>query len=117
MGNSPNILKKIKSIYILHTIFSFVRGNKKLNMVKYNNDLKQKLNITKHNYMNLIIIDLNLIDELQNISSSKMNFINFDKDMNLKNLIRSGELDIYCFNNNNKFFIDKNYLVQNDVQK
>ena len=86
-------------------------------MIKYNNDLKQKLNVTSQNYMNLIIIDLNIIEELPNISSSKKSFIYFDKDVDLKDLIRSGQLDICCFNNNSKFFIDKNYLVQNDVKR
>ena len=30
MGNHPNILKKIKSIYILRLTFSLIRTNKKL---------------------------------------------------------------------------------------
>ena len=42
MGNYPNnIFKKIKSIYVLRSIFSFIRNNKKLNIIKYNNDLKK----------------------------------------------------------------------------
>ena len=45
MGNSPNILKKINSVYIFRKIFSFIRNNKKLNIVKYNNELKNKINI------------------------------------------------------------------------
>ena len=66
MGNSPNnIFKKIKSMYVLRTIFSFVRNNKKLYIIKYHNDLKQKLNATSQNYMNLIIIDLNIIKKFQ----------------------------------------------------
>ena len=37
--------------------------------------------------MDLIVIDLNNIEGLPNISSSKTYFINFDEEIDLKNLI------------------------------
>ena len=69
MGNNQNILKKIRRNNILLRIFTFIRSNKKLNIIKYNNYLKNILNINSYHYMNLIIIDLKLIEQIPNISS------------------------------------------------
>lgn len=118
MGNYPNnILKKIKSIYVLRSIFTFIRNNKKLNIIKYNNDLKKKLNVNLNNYMNLIIFELNLIKEFPDFSSQKINFINLNQ-IDINESISSGIMDIYCADNKNKIFIDKNYLnKKNDYKK
>ena len=99
MGNHPNILKKIKSIYILRFTFSLVRTNKKLNFIKYYKDLKKKLNIDISNYKNLLIFDLILTEESPD-KHQKLKFLNFDKDFDIHEQIKLGNLDFYCMNNN-----------------
>jgi len=117
MGNSSNILNKIKSTCIIRTVFSFIRNNKKLNIIKYNNKLKKQLMINQDNYMNLIIFDLDLT-EVQNINPlKKLKFINFTKDINFENAIKTGDIDIYCIKNNKTIYIDKNYLEETKVNK
>ena len=67
--------------------------------------------------MNLIIFELNLIKEFPDFSSQKMNFINLNQ-IDIKESISSGIMDIYCTDNKNKIFIDKNYLnKKNDYKK
>ena len=97
MGISQNnILNKIKSTNILRTVFSFIRNNKKLNIIKFSKELKKQIGINSDNYKNLIIIDLILTEEIQNIyQTKKIKFINFDKNIDLENAMKSGYIDIY----------------------
>ena len=110
MGTYPiNIFKKIKSIAVLSVIFSFIRNNKKLSIIKYNNDLKRKLNVIL-DYEYLIIIDEILIDEISNINYfQKLKFINLD-NIDIKEKIKTGEIDIYYLKNKNKIYTDNIYL-------
>ena len=116
MGNHPNILKKIKSIYILRLTFSLIRTNKKLSFTKYNKDLKKKLNIDISNYKNLLIFDLILTEESSD-KHQKIKFINFDKDFDIEKQIKLGNLDIYCMNNNKRININENYLNEKNFGK
>ena len=59
--------------------------------------------------MSLIIFELILIKEFPELSSQKMNFINLNQ-FDINESISSGIMDIYCTDNKNKIFIDKNYL-------
>ena len=44
------MLKNIKSLYFTKVIFSFVKEGKKLKLAKYNNNLKQNIDISLINY-------------------------------------------------------------------
>ena len=44
-------LNAIKSIYILKTIFNYTTTIKKLNIIRYNNNIKEKLNINLNDYI------------------------------------------------------------------
>ena len=44
------MLKKIRNAYILDLTFSHLRNKKKLNIIKYNNKLLSRLNVTKEDY-------------------------------------------------------------------
>ena len=114
MGISQdNLLYKIKSTNILRTVFLFIRNNKKLNIIKYNKKLKKILGINFCDYKNLIIIELILTEEILNISLiKKMKFINFDKNIDLKTVLKSGYIDIYSFKHGIKKYINDNYLSE-----
>ena len=44
------MLKNVKSIYFLRLIFSFVDEKQKLELIKYNKNLQENMNITLINY-------------------------------------------------------------------
>ena len=44
-------LNAIKSIYILKRIFDYTTTIKKLNIIRYNNNIKEKLNINLNDYI------------------------------------------------------------------
>ena len=68
------MLKKIRNTHIIELTFSHLRNKKKLNIIKYNNKLLSRLNITKEDFksyiylkefnekFNLIIEDVDIIE-------------------------------------------------------
>ena len=54
---------KIKSKYLLNGIFSFIKYEKALNLMKYNKILQNKLNITKNDYSIDCIFKKELVDK------------------------------------------------------
>ena len=51
------MFKKIRSTYILKDIFAFLKKRKKLNLLKYNKNLRNKLDIKKKDYQEFLILN------------------------------------------------------------
>ena len=51
------MLKKIRSTYILKDIFAFLKERKKLILLKYNKNLRNKLDIKKKDYQEFLILN------------------------------------------------------------
>ena len=81
-NNVNNILMKISSKYVLKNIFDNINFKIFLKIIKYNNKLKKKLNITINDYKNYWEIQILLIPE----ENSKGIFININK-LEKKNVI------------------------------
>ena len=97
-----NILANIKSNYILNKLFNNLKRTKLLNLIKYNNYFKKRLNININDYY-----ECSLIIEIEIKPKKKKygKFINFH-----------GENKKYChiYFDDNKEEIKRNYLIKDD---
>ena len=103
-----NILKKIKSKYILQQIFDNLKQNKSLNIIKYNKKIKERINISIKDYKEHSEIYSSIEIELKPVNNKYGEFIN----------INEGDKKYYhiCFNNN-KEEIKKNYINKDEKLK
>ena len=94
------MLKKIRSTYILKDIFAFLKERKKLILLKYNKNLRNKLDIKKKDYQEFLILNdfnikfnLNIKDmELEELNLRNKNLGN--DILNLFKNIRFDELKV-----------------------
>ena len=49
-NNNTNLIKNIKSNDVYQNLFSYMNEKRKLKLIKYNNNLKSKIDITLNNY-------------------------------------------------------------------
>ena len=102
------MLNEIKSVYILRKIFDNLYIKTNLKIIKNNNKLKQKLNISLNNYIKIhnqieiVIIPL----EKENLPSAENTFINYNKKY-------SSHYHIF-FNNDYTNEIPFNYITKFD---
>ena len=88
-------MNKIRSHYLFINIFSYIPEIKELELIKYNNKLKQLLKVNKYQYQKLFvennfIVDLSKYKILNLIKFLKTNYNNFDgkdDENNLKKII------------------------------
>ena len=59
--NESNLLKKIKNKYILKNLFEYVSYEKLINVIKFNKDIQNRLDITKDTYKKYSKIELEII--------------------------------------------------------
>ena len=74
MGNKNNkknkiedntLFKNIKSSFLLEKIFSYIKENQLLKIIKYNKSLQKRLNININNYINYYKIIIEIIPKDQ----------------------------------------------------
>ena len=78
--------QKIQSKYILRNIFDFMKNRKKLNIVKYNKKILDKLDITKDDFQAYITLkkfnekfNLNIRDiDIKELDLSEKNLVSRD---------------------------------------
>jgi len=116
---------RIKSLFNLKLIFSYLSKEKCLGIIKYNKELKNKLDISKYDYLKLFIEKkyLNMIQEkaLFNHLNKIINNLDYDKYSNvIKQLEDDYYNDKYIFQfdiknkNKNTFLIKKNMEINPD---
>ena len=101
-------LDNIKSKYIIKNIFTKIQRQKTLDIVKYNKNIKNKLNINTNDYKEYSEKYSTIVIELKPIPNKSGNFIN----------IKKGEEKYYhiYFNNSNEE-IKRNYIIENEQVK
>ena len=102
---SKNIFKKLKSDYFLQLLFNNLLKKKSLDIIKYNNNIKNRMNISIKDYKEYSEIYSTIEIEIKPVNNKYGTFININK-----------EKDIYfhIYFNNNKEEIKKNYLNENE---
>ena len=95
---AKDLLKDIKSKYVIQIIFAHLQKKKKMKIVNYNRQLQEKLDMSINNYKEISEIRLELIP----INNKPGKFINIKKE-------NENNFHIY-FDNNNKEEIKKTYL-------
>ena len=98
-----NYLQNIKSKYILKQIFNYLQKKNQLKIMKYNNKIKERLNINLvdyKNYSDIIEIDIIPVDN------------NYGKFINILKLKEKPYFHIFF--NDSKKEINRNYLTEDD---
>jgi len=103
---SNNILKNIKSKFILQIIFNNLLKKKSLYIIKYNNNLKNRLNISIKDYKEYSAKKYSSIEiEIKTVNNKYGKFINIDK---------ANEMYYHIYFNDNKNEIKRNYFDEDD---
>ena len=99
---SNDIFENVKSKFILKTIFDNLSKRKVLKIIKYNKNIKERLNINKKDYKEFGEIEI----EITPVKNKYGKFI----------IIKKEEESYYhiFFNNNKEKEIKRNYLNEND---
>ena len=69
------MLKKSKSIYFIRRLFTFVDEKDKLNIIKYNKNMQNILDISLINY-NFLVIDILYLKKMEK-EKNMINMINY----------------------------------------
>ena len=75
-NNNQNFLKMIRSKYILEKILNNLQNNKLLNIIRYNKNIRNKINIDRNDYKKEY---LKIEIEILTFSNKKGKFINISK--------------------------------------
>ena len=92
---------KIKNDYFLQKVFGYLQEKKLLEITKYSNKIKRRLDITNDNYKKFCDIEI----EIKPDNNGYGKFINIEKEK---------ELYYHIYFNDNKEEIKRNYLKEND---
>ena len=97
-------LEKIKSKYILKNVLYNLEEKKLFYIIKYNKNIKKRIDISINDYKNYSdIIEIEI--KVKKVSNDKANFINFQQK----------EKEFYhIYFNNNKAEITRNYINKNE---
>ena len=77
---SKDILKKLKSDYFLHLLFDNLLKKKSLEIIKYNKELKNRINIDVKDYKEYSEIYSSIEIEIKPAKNKYGKFINIDKE-------------------------------------
>ena len=108
---NKNLLKRIKSQYILKQVFENLMKTKKLNLIRYNKQIKKIFDFKLNDYKecnNILIQDMRSIPEFNSDPKNLKEEINLIDKIGYKNTISSNTFIIF------KSFHDKYYLVYGD---
>jgi len=104
---SKNILRNVKSLYILKRIINHIYKKNFLNIIRYNKNLQTKFNIELNDYKELSEIEIEIFPDKRNCVGKFINILN-----------QKERPYYHIYFNDNKEEINRNYLVLKDnVQK
>ena len=78
--DSSDLLRKLKSRYILQKLFNNLLRKKLLEIIKYNKNIQKRINININDYKEYSEKYLSIEIEIAPIPSKYVKFINIDKD-------------------------------------
>ena len=102
---SKDILKNLKNDYFLQKLFHNLLKKKSLNIIKYNKNIKKRINISIKDYKEYSEIYSSIEIEIKPVNDKYGEFINFDE---------GDEKYYHIYFNDNKEEIKRNYLNKND---
>ena len=105
---SKNIFKKLKSDYFLQKLFGNLLKKKSLYIVKYNNNLKNRISININNYKEYSEIYSSIELEIKPKNNIYGNFINNTEE---------NEIYFHIYFDDNQKEIKRNYLNRNEQIK
>ena len=101
---SKDIFKNLKSKYILQKVFYNLLRKKSLDIIKYNNNIKKRINISIKDYKEYSEIYSPIEIEIKPVKNEYGKFININKN----------KIYYHIYFNDNKEEIKRNYLDEND---
>jgi len=106
---SQNLFKNLKNDYFLQKLFSNLFKKKVLEIIKYNKNIKDRINITIKDYKECSEIYSSIEMEIKPVENK------YDKFININN--KEDEKYYHIFFNNDKEEIKRNYLNKNEQIK
>ena len=105
---SKNILKKLKSDYFLQKLFNNLLKRKSLDIIKYNKNIKNRINISIKDYKEYAEIYSPIEIEIKLVNNEYGEFINVEKE---------NEKYYHIYFDNSKEEINRDYLKENEKIK
>ena len=102
---SKNMFKNLKSDFFLQLLFNNLLKKKSLEIIKYNNNIKNRINISIKDYKEYSEIYSSIEIEIKPVNNKYGKFININKE---------NEIYFHIYFNNNKKEIKRNYLNENE---
>ena len=102
---SKNMFKNLKSDYFLQLLFNNLLKKKSLEIIKYNKELKNRINISIKDYKEYSEMYSSIEIEIKPVNNKYVKFINIDGGY---------EKYYHIYFNDNKEEIKRNYLNEND---
>ena len=102
---SKYIFKNLKSDCFLQKLFNYLIKKKSLDIIKYNNNIKDRINISIKDYKEYSEIYSSIEIEMKAVNNKYGKFINISKE---------NEIYYHIYFNNNKKEIKRNYLNENE---
>ena len=102
---SKNIFRKLKSDYFLKLLFNILMKKKSLDIIKYNKNIKDRINISTNDYKEYSEIFSSIEIEIKPVNNKYGKFINMNKE---------NKIYYHIYFNNNKEEIKRNNLKKND---
>ena len=98
-------LKNIKNNYVLQIVFNKIQKKNLLEIIKYNKEIKKRLNLNINDYKEYYETYSSIEIELSPVTNKFGEFINIDE---------KNQLYYHIYFNNNKEEIKRNYINEND---
>jgi hypothetical protein len=116
---AKGVFKNLKSDYFLRKLFYNLLKKKSLDIIKYNNNIKERMNISIKDYKEYSEIYSSIEIEIKPVSNQYGNFINIvkenEEDEDEGNEKDDGNEEYYhIYFNNNKEEIKRYYLNENE---
>ena len=104
-NGSKNMFKNLKSDYFLQLLFNNLLKKKSLEIIKYTNNIKNRINISIKDYKEYSEIYSSIEIEIKPVNNRYGTFININKE---------NKKYFHIYFSNNKKEIKRNYLNEND---
>ena len=101
---AKGVFKNLKSDYFLRKLFYNLLKKKSLDIIKYNNNIKERMNISIKDYKEYSEIYSSIEIEIKPVKNKYGKFINMNEN----------EIYYHIYFNDNKEEIKRNYLNEND---
>ena len=105
---SKNIFKRLKSDYFLIKLFNNLMKKKTLDIIKYNKNIRNRININIKDYKEYSQIYSSIETEIKPVNNKYDKFININKE---------SEKYYHIYFNDNREEIKRNYLNENEQIK